>query len=183
MLDSLGVEVNACIRMSLARGSLCTEHLCAPLRFPVGVGAGYWWSRDFAAAGRARSREASRLAFVSQWRCFDCQDSRHIVKTCFINDPPARWTSGAAFVLGQSKCLRARFDFSRGLVYGSASDRLRARGLFESFATGSAEEPRLTEPGCWQLALAVSSPPSHRHVALEELIIPRCSGLPSYHLG
>ena len=80
-------------------------------------------------------------------------------------------------------CLRVRFDFSRGLVYGSASDRLRARGLFESFATGSAEEPRLTEPGCWQLALAVSSPPSHRYVALEELIIPRCSGLPSYHLG
>ena len=183
MLDSLGVEVNACIRMSLARGSLCTEHVCAPRRFPVGVGAGYWWSRDFAAAGRARSREASRLAFVSQWRCFDCQDSRHIVKTCFINDPPRARRGGrrAAFVLGQSKCLRARFDFSRGLVYGSASDRLRARGLFESFAIGSA---RGAAPnGCWQLALAVSSPQSHRHVALEELIIPRCSGSPSDHLG
>ena len=138
--------------------------------------------------GGPQPRAEPRLAFVSepvvsQLRCFDCQDSRHIVKTCFINDPPARSGRRAAFVLGQSKCLRARFDFSRGLVYGSASDRLRARGLFESFATGSAEEPRLTEPGCWQLALAVSSPPSHCHVALEELIIPRCSGLPSYHLG
>lgn len=38
-----------------------------------------------------------------------------------------------------AECLRARFDFSRGLAYGSASDRLRARGLFESFATGSAQ--------------------------------------------
>jgi hypothetical protein len=80
-----------------------------------------------------------------------------------------------------AECLRVRFDFSRGLVYGSASDRLRARGLFESFAIGSA---RGAAPnGCWQLALAVSSPQSHRHVALEELIIPRCSGSPSDHLG
>ena len=88
----------------------------------------------------------------------------------------------AAFVLGQS-------DSARVSTFHVVSCMALPLTIYEPEvclkASRSAQrgEPRLTAPGCWQLALAVSSPQSHRHVALEELIIPRCSGLPSDHLG